>query len=46
MKTVIYFVTDAKKRKRNDQKGLDTLVVYAVNKECLCLKVSFCLLEF
>ena len=37
-KAVIWVVTDTKKRKRREQTGLDTLVVYAVNYECSCLK--------
>ena len=34
-KAVIWQVTDAEMRKRGDQTGLDTLVVHAVNDECL-----------
>ena len=31
MKTALWIVTDAQGRKRREQTGLDTLVVYAVN---------------
>jgi len=33
-KAVIWFITDIEERKRRDQTGLDTLVVYAVKDEC------------
>jgi hypothetical protein len=33
-KAAIWHITDAEKRKRGDQTGLDTLVVHAVNDEC------------
>ncbi len=34
-KAVIWALTDAEARKRGEQTGLDTLVVHAVNDECL-----------
>ena len=33
-KAVIWAITDAEERKRRDQTGLGTLVVYAVKDEC------------
>ena len=36
-KATFWSVTDADVRKRGDQTGLDTLVVHAVNDECLVL---------
>jgi len=33
-KAVIWVITDVDKRKHRDQRGLDTLVVYAVKFEC------------
>lgn len=34
-KATLWAVTDAEARKRGEQTGLDTLVVHAVNDECL-----------
>ena len=34
-KAVYWAITDAEARKRGEQIGLDTLVVHAVNDECL-----------
>ena len=36
-KAALWLVTDAEARKRGEQTGLDTLVVLAVNDECLVL---------
>ncbi len=36
-KAAHWLVTDAEVRKRGEQTGLDTLVVHAVNDECLPL---------
>ena len=33
-KATIWAITDAKERKRREQTGFDTLVVYAVKYEC------------
>jgi len=33
-KAIIWTITDAEERKRREQTGLDTLVVYAVKYEC------------
>lgn len=33
-KAIILVITDVEKRKHRDQRGLDTLVVYAVKDEC------------
>ncbi len=33
-KAVIWITTDVEERKRREQTGLDTLVVYAVKDEC------------
>ena len=36
-KAAYWTVTDVEARKRGEQTGLDTLVVHAVNDECLVL---------
>ncbi len=33
-KATIWFITDIEERKRREQTGLDTLVVYAVKFDC------------
>ena len=40
-KATIWFITDAEVRKHGEQKGLDTLVVRAVNDECSLLDNFF-----
>jgi len=40
-KASFYVKTDAEGRKRRSRKGLDTLVVYAVNDECDKLELIF-----
>ena len=40
-KAVAWLIADAKTRKRGERTGLDTLVVHAVNDECLLLEKSF-----
>ena len=38
-KAVIWVITDVEERKRREQTGLDTLVVYAVKDECYYLDI-------
>jgi len=38
-KAVIWVNTDVEERKRREQTGLDTLVVYAVKDECYYLDI-------
>ena len=33
-KAIIWVITDVEERRRREQTGLDTLVVYAVKTEC------------
>ncbi len=40
MKTTIYIITDTEARKREEQTGLDTLVVHAVTDEYWLLEIS------
>ncbi len=40
-KAISWLMTDAEARKRREQTGLDTLVVYAVNDVHLCWIVGF-----
>ena len=41
VKTTIYIITDAEIRKREEQTGLDTLVVHAVTDEYWLLEIIF-----
>ena len=41
MKTTIYNITDTDVRKREEQTGLDTLVVHAVTDEYWLLEIFF-----
>ena len=38
-KAVIWVITDVEERKRREQTGLETLVVYAVKDECYYLDI-------
>ena len=38
-KAAIWIITDVEERKRREQTGLDTLVVYAVKDECYYLDI-------
>ena len=38
-KAAIWVITDIEERKRREQTGLDTLVVYAVKDECYYLDI-------
>ena len=44
VKTTIYIITDADTQKREEQTGLDTLVVHAVTDEYWLLEIIFSLI--
>ena len=44
MKTTIYSITDTDVQKREEQTGLDTLVVHAVTDEYWLLEIIFSLI--